>query len=158
MDAPFRIRQAAEPDLPAVAALEGRCFADPWSAESFRAFLPGVALLAEDGSGLVGYVFALHAADVGEILNVAVAPEARRRGIGAALVERACAMLVGLGTDTVFLEVRESNVAAQTLYRGLGFSLVGRRRRYYRRPLEDALVLARLLTEPGEPAGPAEHG
>jgi len=158
MGAPFRIRPATEADLPAIAALERRCFADPWSADSFRAFLPGVALLAEDGSGLLGYVFALHAADVGEILNVAVAPEARRRGVGAALVERACAFLVGLGADTVFLEVRESNVAAQALYRGLGFSAVGRRRRYYRRPLEDALVLARLFPGGNGTEGGAEPG
>jgi ribosomal-protein-alanine N-acetyltransferase len=158
MDAPCRIRPVAEADLAHVAALEQRCFPDPWSMESFRAFVGGVAFLAEDPTGVLGYVFAHFAADVGEILNVAVAPEARRRGIGARLVEEACTALVRHGVDTVFLEVRESNAAAQTLYRGLGFSLVGRRRSYYRQPLEDALVLARLLADGPAPTRPSDHG
>ena len=158
MDAPCRIRQVTEADLVAVAALEGRCFADPWSMESFRAFAGSVAFVAEDQADLLGYVFAHFAADVAEILNVAVAPEARRRGIGTRLVEHACAVLVRQGVETVFLEVRESNVAAQTLYRELGFSLVGRRRAYYRHPLEDALVLARLLSADPPGRQPPDHG
>lgn len=158
MDVPCRIRPAAEADLADIASLEHRCFQDPWSMESFRAFISRVAFLAEDPTGIVGYVFAHFAADVGEILNVAVAPEARRRGIGALLVQEACGALARHGVETVFLEVRESNAAAQTLYRGLGFSLVGRRRAYYRHPLEDALVLARLLADGRSTAGPSDHG
>ena len=158
MDATCRIRPVTETDLVDVAALERRCFPDPWSMESFRAFVGSVAFLAEDSTGVLGYVFAHFAVDVAEILNVAVASEARRRGIGTRLVEEACAALVRHGVETVFLEVRESNVAAQTLYRGIGFSLVGRRRAYYRHPLEDALVLARLLRTDAATADPSDHG
>ena len=158
MGAPCRIRAVTEADLAAIAALERRCFPDPWSMESFRAFVGNVAFLAEDPTGVVGYVFAHFGADVGEILNVAVAPEVRRGGIGASLVEAACTALVRHGVETVFLEVRESNVSAQTLYRGLGFSLVGRRRGYYRHPLEDALMLARLLDDGSGKAGVSDHG
>lgn len=158
MDAPCRIRPVTEADLADIAALERRCFPDPWSMESFRAFVGSVAFLAEDPTGLVGYVFAHFAVEVGEILNIAVAPEARRRGIGGKLVEEACAALARQGVETIFLEVRESNAGAQSLYRGLGFSLVGRRRAYYRHPLEDALVLARLLADGPATARSSDHG
>ena len=98
-------------------------------------------LVAEVGEGVAGYVVALDAADEGEILNLAVAEGGRRRGLGRALVEAIVAALSERGVRQVYLEVRESNAAARALYAAFGFKDVGRRQAYYRRPVEDAIVL-----------------
>jgi ribosomal-protein-alanine acetyltransferase len=91
-------------------------------------------------------VLARHAADEGEILNLAVAPAARRRGLGRLLVERALAHLVEAGARAAYLEVRQSNSAARRLYGKLGFQEVGTRVAYYRRPTEDAVVLRAAIS------------
>jgi ribosomal-protein-alanine N-acetyltransferase len=126
-----------------VVAIEGASFSDPWSERDFRECLGrGVPfLVAEDGGAVTGYVVARHAADEAEILNLGVAPGERRRGTGRALVEAMLALLRARGVAAVFLEVRESNTVAQHLYAALGFAGVGRRRRYYRFPTEDAVIL-----------------
>lgn len=99
--------------------------------------------------GVAGYVIARHVAYEGEILNLGVHPERRRAGVARALVEHVLRALGALGVESVYLEVRESNAAARRLYQGLGFREVGRRRGYYRRPMEDALLL-RAAIAPGE--------
>lgn len=99
-----------------------------------------------------GYLLARHAADEGEILNLGVAPAARRRGIGRALVREGLNALAALGATRVFLEVRESNAAARALYAEFGFGEVGRRRGYYRRPTEDAIVLRAAISAAGRRA------
>ena len=99
-------------------------------------------LVAEgDGGAILGYVVALDAADEGEILNLAVAPTGRRAGLGRALVRQILEALSARGVRQVFLEVRDSNAPARALYTAHGFKEVGRRREYYRRPVEDAIVL-----------------
>lgn len=140
--APYRIRPAAPADLPAVAEIERTVFSDPWPAHAFRPLLgplAWVAVRADDA--LAGYVFARSAADEGEILNLAVGPADRRTGLGRALVERVFAELARVGAVRVFLEVRASNQGGQAFYQRLGFTPVGKRRAYYTRPREDALVL-----------------
>jgi ribosomal-protein-alanine N-acetyltransferase len=83
------------------------------------------------------------AGDEAEVLDVAVDPVARGRGIGRALLADALRGLGKGGARRAYLEVRESNTVALRLYESLGFRRVGRRRGYYRQPAEDALVLAR---------------
>jgi ribosomal-protein-alanine N-acetyltransferase len=144
----WRIRPAALADADRFAALERRCFSDPWSAAAFVELLPLsyiVALALEGESGVEGYVIAREIAGEAEILNLAVVPELRRGGLGARLLDAALAALVGRGATRVWLEVRESNAAAQVLYARRGFSTAGRRPRYYRAPVEDALVLSLAL-------------
>ncbi|HSE28364.1 MAG TPA: ribosomal protein S18-alanine N-acetyltransferase [Gemmatimonadales bacterium] len=146
MAEPFRIRPASAEDAAELAELERRCFSDPWSAEAFRATLDtpgGAGFVAEGGGGLVGYVLSLNAGRVAEVLNVAVAPDARRRGLARRLLACAVAALEAEGVREMFLEVRESNAAALRLYEDAGFGRIGRRKGYYRRPAEDALVLRR---------------
>jgi ribosomal-protein-alanine N-acetyltransferase len=94
---------------------------------------------------MVGYSVLARAADEAELLNLAVAEGARGRGVGTALVRRVITDAAEWGAWAVFLEVRASNAAALALYGRAGFSEVGRRRGYYRRPLEDALILRREL-------------
>ena len=99
-------------------------------------------LVADEGRGkIAGYVVALDAADEGEILNLAVAEVGRRRGLGRALVQAILERLRERDVRQVYLEVRESNAPARALYAAFGFKEVGRRRAYYRRPVEDAMVL-----------------
>ena len=99
------------------------------------------------GAAVAGYVVARHAAAEGEILNLGVASALRRRGVGRALAQRALGELQTRGARAVYLEVRESNTAARRLYEALGFAEVGRRRTYYRRPVEDAVILRVTLAQ-----------
>ncbi len=108
--------------------------------------------MAVTGDGPVGYIVARHALDEGEILNLGVALPVRRRGVGRALVGRVLETLAATGVAAVFLEVRESNVPAQQLYEAFGFQEVGRRRHYYQRPVEDAVVLRAAISAGGTPA------
>ena len=96
---------------------------------------------AEASKAIGGYVVAFDAADEGEILNLAVAPAGRRRGLGRALVQQILAALTTRGAQQIYLEVRESNAPARALYAAHGFKELGRRKQYYRRPVEDAIVL-----------------
>ena len=117
-------------------------FADPWSTQDFRDCVSfALFLVAEEEGRIAGYVVALDAADEGEILNLAVAEGGRRRGLGRALVQAIVTALTERGVRQVYLEVRESNAPARGLYAGFGFRNVGRRTAYYRRPVEDAIVL-----------------
>jgi ribosomal-protein-alanine N-acetyltransferase len=131
--------------VPAVHAIEQEVFADPWSTQDFRDCVTSDALflVAEVDRKVGGYVVALDAADEGEILNLAVAPGGRRHGLGRALVEAILGELTDRDVRHVYLEVRESNAPARTLYAAHGFREVGRRQQYYRRPVEDAIVLRR---------------
>jgi len=126
-----------------VHAIEQEVFSDPWSTQDFRDCVTfALFLVAEaEGERIAGYIVALDAADEGEILNLAVAAAGRRRGLGRALVEQTLEALRARGVLHVYLEVRESNASARALYASLGFSEVGRRKGYYRRPVEDAIVL-----------------
>jgi len=85
--------------------------------------------------------------DEGEIANLAVSSDARRCGIGGTLLDAALATARTRGAATVYLEVRDSNERARSLYASRGFVQVTRRRRYYRDPTEDALVLKLDLHE-----------
>src|SRR3712207_1359794 len=105
---------------------------------------------------VVGYVVAWFAGGEGEIANVAVAPLARGRGIGGQLLDAAIAAAADHGAEALYLDVRESNARARALYDSRGFVEVGRRRRYYRRPDEDAIVLRRAIARSG--AGRAGGG
>jgi ribosomal-protein-alanine N-acetyltransferase len=154
-DAPYRIRPVQPADLTAVQAIERASFSDPWSLGDFTDALdwPVVFLIAQEGGGdgedgggggdgrVIGYVVARGVAGEGEILNIAVDSSFRGRGIACALIRHTLTRLALLGVGSVYLEVRESNRAARSLYERLGFSEVGRRRGYYRRPREDAVLL-----------------
>jgi ribosomal-protein-alanine N-acetyltransferase len=148
MDAPFRIRPAQAADIPALVALERIAFTDPWSSADFAdcraADWP--ILVAEADAGVVGYGVGRSMLDEAEILNLGVAVPAQRRGIGRALVRELLATFSKRGVTSVFLEVRDSNHAARELYESFGFLEVGRRTRYYQRPVEDAVVLRAVIS------------
>lgn len=135
---------SAGASLDAAADLERECFPDPWSKEEMEAALqnPAFHCLGEIVDGkLVSYIMTSSASDECEILNVAVKPEYRRRGIGESLLSKALCRAEEKGATTVWLEVRESNAPAKALYEKLGFSKVGTRKNYYKKPVEDAVIM-----------------
>lgn len=139
------LQRATALDAPVLAALHTNSFSDPWSAESFATLLsqPGVAAWIT-GDPPHGLLLARAAADEAEILTVAVIPDARRQGAGAALLDEMLRVLRAGGTRRVFLEVAADNTAAQALYARKGFIVCGRRPRYYAGGV-DAAIMERAL-------------
>ena len=141
----LRVRRLSNADFDEILAIEEISFTVPWSRNTFESLLArkdSDLLGAMDPLGeLVGYAVVWTIVDQAELGNVAVAPEARGRGAGRALVREALGRAQARGARECFLEVRESNLVAKVLYETLGFSIIGRRRRYYNSPVEDALVM-----------------
>lgn len=131
-----------------VAALERLCFADPWSEKSIASELNNplaLWLVAVEEEEVVGYIGSQTVPDESDMMNVAVHPDHRRRGIAEALVTALCDALKERGSVSLTLEVRSSNEPAKAMYEKLGFGLAGRRPNYYRNPKEDALILRKIL-------------
>jgi ribosomal-protein-alanine N-acetyltransferase len=140
----FRIRGMTTADLPRVLDIENACFSTPWKDATFRGLMRRTdtdLYVAELEDRIVGYAACWTVIDQSELGNVAVAPDARGRGAGGALVETVIERVKERGAHELFLEVRESNLVAQSIYRNRGFTVVGRRRSYYAQPTEDALVM-----------------
>lgn len=130
-----------------MAAIHAAAFppADAWRAEVFsqQLALPGVFGLLHPSGGMI---LARVAADEAEVLTVAVAPEMRRIGIAAALLQQAATIAEAMGAAALFLEVAVANTAARAAYDRAGFQPVGRRRAYYA-DASDALVLRLALRD-----------
>lgn len=143
-------RPMQEPDLAAVAALEAQAHPAPWTAGNFRdALAAGYSTVVGEADGvIVAYGVLMMGPGEAQVLNLTVAPQARRRGLARALLRRFLDDALRLGAEQCFLEVRLSNAAAIALYRAEGFVAVARRPGYYPAadgagPREDALVLRR---------------
>ena len=130
--------------VPQVAELERICFADPWSEKSVASELDNkwaLWLVAVEDDRVIGYIGSQTSIDETDVMNVAVHPDFRRRGIAESLIIRLVEELKNRGSHALMLEVRASNAPAITLYEKLGFVQVGCRKNYYRNPKEDALIL-----------------
>ncbi|MGH7559909.1 MAG: ribosomal protein S18-alanine N-acetyltransferase [Gemmatimonadales bacterium] len=148
MDDHSLIRRAESADASAIWQVERGTFSDPWSLAGIREMVEARAtrtFVASSEGAIVGYVMARVSRPEGEILNLAVLPAHRRRGLGRTLLDTGLGWLEEHGAREVYLEVRESNAAALALYRARGFRPVGMRPDYYRNPREAALVLRCLL-------------
>lgn len=143
-----RIRDLRPADSRTVARLELESFSDPWSESAILALLdePTTLALASELAGvLVGYCLARVVGGSAEILDLAVDPGHRRKGVASLMLAEAMTRAGAMGAEEIFLEVRETNQAARSLYGLFGFEVVGLRAAYYRSPSEDALVLRRNL-------------
>jgi tRNA threonylcarbamoyladenosine biosynthesis protein TsaB len=136
------VRPATAQDMGRLAELHAQCFAKPWDEKALKDLVesPGVLGLSDAH----GFVIVRVAAGEAEILTLAVSPEARRKGSGAALMQEAARQAQEHGASAMFLEVGCANAAAKALYERLGFRNVGTRKSYYEAG-EDALILRRDL-------------
>ncbi len=139
------LRSMTMADLDAVCALEEQCFSVPWSRESMEKELTGndqaYYLVAEVDGRVVGYAGFWQVLDEGHIMNIAVTPKMRGRGIGEELLRAMLQQGVELGIMYWTLEVRVSNTAAVRLYEKVGFTSAGIRPGYYEKPREDANIM-----------------
>ena len=138
------IVQMNESHVSQVAELEKICFSDPWSEKSVASELSNplsLWLVAEEEGRVAAYIGSQTVMDETDMMNVAVHPDFRRRGLGEQLVMQLVARLKENGSHCLLLEVRASNAPAIGLYEKLGFAQIGRRKNYYRNPREDALIL-----------------
>ena len=127
-------------------ALEEACFPDPWSEGAIASHLASSAtltLLAVRDGEAVGAILMGLTPPEGEIYRIAALPEARRTGVGRALLAEGLSLAKAAGTERIFLDVRVSNEPARALYATHGFRETGIRRDYYRSPREDAVLMER---------------
>ncbi len=142
------VRPLTEADLPALTAMEERCFPDPWSEGILRSALGDRRALwlgTELEGRLIGYAGMESVLDEGYIDNVAVDPDYRRLGAASALLRAFFEEAARRQLRFLSLEVRAGNRGAIALYTAWGFREVGRRRGYYLRPPEDALIMTKYL-------------
>jgi [ribosomal protein S18]-alanine N-acetyltransferase len=144
----FVIRKMRTIDLPRIMQIELATFTMPWSESTFRGLLRRTdsdLFVAEMGSTVAGYAVCWSVTDQGELGNVAVDKLYRGRGIGTKLVESVVERAAERGVRELFLEVRKSNAGAQNLYKAFGFFEVGKRKNYYLEPVEDAVVMKKVI-------------
>lgn len=150
--AQVELRAATRADLEAILEIEKGAFHDPWPASAFTSEIDSEAppVVAVMDGRVVGYLCRMLGPEELHITNLAVEPSCRRRGISRAMLADTIEFAAARACAMIYLDVRPSNVAARSLYDGFGFVEIYRRRKYYIRPQEDGLVLAR----PVEPRSP----
>ncbi len=129
-----------------MAELEQQCFSLPWSENTIRGELKnpvGLYFGAFDGGRFAGYAGMQIVLDEGHITNIATAPEMRRRGVADSLLRELLTAAEARSVRFAILEARESNLSALSLYKKHGFLVVGRRKGYYEKPVEDAILLTK---------------
>lgn len=140
-------------DIPSMMRLERSLnTAAHWSEQQYQSIFgsdaPAVSWLAwiaksQENSEILGFLVAHHVSPEWELENIVVAPELQGKGIGTQLMQEFLNQAQQNNNGTVFLEVRESNVAARALYKKVGFQQIGRRKSYYNNPLEDAILYSK---------------
>jgi ribosomal-protein-alanine N-acetyltransferase len=145
------IREMTAGDMPPVMEIERSCFITPWTEGMFRSQLrfrdQAINLVLVEEGIVVGYAAAWIAYDEIHLLSIAVAPAARRRGLGGEILGAVMDRGRARSADRVILEVREGNAAARAFYRVHGFVDIGMRRRYYSDTDEDAIIMEYVFDE-----------
>lgn len=145
---PFVIREMDRSHVPQVLEIERACYPAPWSDLAFNHEITSevsVTLVAMDGESIAGYLVGWIAAGQVHVANIAVAAGHRRRGVGTGMMLRLLEEAVRRGCTSSSLEVRESNLAARSMYSRLGYHAVALRKSYYSSPAEDAVVMVKTL-------------
>jgi ribosomal-protein-alanine N-acetyltransferase len=144
-----QIRPLISPDIEGILFIQGQCpEIAQWSMWDYDRVARGdmVGWICEDEARVLGFIVARRIGGDLEILNFAVRPDDRRRGIGGDLLRAALDWGKSFGAAEVMLEVRASNLAALRFYEQYNFEVTGRRPRYYTAPIEDALLLSAPLS------------
>jgi ribosomal-protein-alanine N-acetyltransferase len=149
----FFIRRMKDTDLAAVRTIESLSFSNPWSETTFRGEIQNTSIsfplvvVRKPEDTVIGYIIFWHIRDDVQVNNIAVHPDYRGKGIGEALMRHVIDKVRANGATFVTLEVRPSNAGAVTLYRKLGFEILGTRKNYYTNPDEDAYLMGLVLGE-----------
>lgn len=147
----YRICDATLEMVPSIADLEEEIFSDPWSEYTFAYHLPDenheFLVAVDEMDRVVGYVILEIVLDTGDIGNIAVSEQCRQQGLADRLMTECLQRAQSRGLNKVYLEVRPSNEPAMKLYRKHGFEIVGRRKNYYEKPREDAILMTLFLKE-----------
>lgn len=133
-----------------VCRIEKELFTDDWSLESFQECMKNEIIDffgAFQDSKLIGYIIGRNIAGEYEILNVAVSKAHQKKGVGKMLMEHILENAQKWDCLNIYLEVRESNLPALILYKKFGFFIMGKRKKYYSNPEEDALVMVKIIDE-----------
>jgi ribosomal-protein-alanine N-acetyltransferase len=149
----YFIRRMREQDLAAVHAIEVLSFFNPWSDSTFRGEIQNTSISAplvvvrRPGEEVVGYIVFWRIRDDVQVNNIAVHPGCRGLGLGEAMMRFAIAKVRAAGASFMTLEVRPSNRPAISLYKKLGFEILGTRKNYYTKPEEDAYLMGLALDQ-----------
>ena len=138
-----KIEMTALPDFALLSAIHQACFAQGWNQQAFSDLFNITGTLAFTAD-IAGFGILRLLVDEAEILTIAVLPEARRQGIGKTIFSSMLQWAKEKNVKSVFLEVAESNITAQELYKSAGFAIVSRRKNYYNHN-EDAIVMQKSL-------------
>lgn len=141
------IRAAEQMDIDAIVRVENACFSTPWSIDAIKHEicenkLADFMIACYEENNIIGYIGIWTLLDECQINKIAVMPEKRKIGIGKTILNHVIELTRDMGVKSWYLEVRESNTAAQALYRSAGFSSVGTRKNYYINPVEDAVLMS----------------
>ena len=142
----MEFRRATAKDAPKIFALESLIFTDAWSERAIADCIStegAMCFVAYDGDTLAAYWLGRLIIPEGEIYRIATRPEYRRRGIAYRLLDYGIKTSRGVGLESTFLEVRSKNTAAINLYTAYGFKAIGIRKKYYKFPDDDAVVMIR---------------
>ena len=145
----MRVMRMTEAHLGAVAELERLCFGEPWSENALRLLLGDMAIgfVCLEETRVAAYGGMLLAPDEGQVTNVAVHPDYRRRGLAKAIMNAIDIFATENGIVYLSLEVREKNAAARSLYASCGWCEVGIRKNFYSKPCDNAVVMIKDFTK-----------
>lgn len=149
MTSNYQLQRIDMTHLEAAAGLEALCFSEPWSVKALKLLTTpdAVGYICFADGQIAAYGGMLYAPFEGQITNIAVHPKARRQGFGRAVLNALIRDAKERDLEQIALEVRASNEAAIGLYEKTGFFVAGRRKNFYKKPAEDALVMLKLLKE-----------
>lgn len=144
------VREAANEDIGAILKIETESFSDPWSESAFvfainDSSLTTAVAVDPDTDAVVGFAVWSVIAPESELCDIAISPEYRRCGAGEALMKSYIDFALSQGVTDFFLEVRQSNLPAASLYEKHGFAACGRRKNYYSHPTEDAIIMTKKV-------------
>ena len=144
----MKIEKMTKEHLESVYIIETECFSHPWSKQSLQNELNNDTSLfwvATENNDVIGYIGMSVVIDEGYIFNVAVSETHRKKGVGSALINEIVTYGKKNNLCFITLEVRESNINAQSLYSKFGFIKVGERKNYYSEPKENAILLTKYF-------------
>lgn len=145
----FRIKPFLEEYLDEIALLERTCFSTPWSKDLLASEIynnnSNFLVAVDESNRVLGYVGLKFIMDEGYITNIAVFPQYRNNGVASELLKKIIEFGYAKNLKFISLEVRKSNVYAISIYKNLGFALMGERKNFYIDPQENAFIMTKYL-------------